>query len=621
MTRLLSPVGMLLIAFVTMTIAVPTGHASVFDLLLEEAQRQVRAEEVADEEMVKYVQRIFEEHPDTPRDLSEEDVMSAAEGDEDAFCASMDGSHQGCISLMKDILFVIEQENEARVLADELLAIASASELASADEPSRPLSIGPAAQAFNAVWSGTGAQTLGWPDDEALGQLVMQLKDALDTKSPLETAQAVKRYHFGLFRGEGERLAGDTGTLHTYAQDVGDILLRIARHPSLLIGPSRASGSMVGEYTPPSIGENIALWAREDDIGIHEIYPTHLARFDVSPARSTYPAYGSGLTVFSGAVAAALSYPFEYRGPAPSFAKGVDSPLCDRASGRFGYLCRPLSSASSSCAAPSDSSSSVLLTTCAESSSVREIGPTICSPEVFSERFLIERRNEDGTYEQDSSFMEWDAPSVCSPLTRVTYDSSLATNACYIGACLAESWNEHSLIGNRNPIAVFEPSSPYQACMRDDPQIGVYAEMPPAVASSVPPYEGPALVRALDREYCGQSGQAFPGFAGLCEIRVMRWLGSPQQTYATVTESAEVSRAFHGQSRAHLLEAAYVAGQRFALDQALPVYRHLADGMAHFVQETADLLIDLTESAPLTTTACPWTGTLPAEACGTPLSP
>ena len=72
--------------------------------------------------------------------------------------------------------------------------------------------------------------------------------------------------------------------------------------------------------------------------------------------------------------------------------------------------------------------------------------------------------------------------------------------------------------------------------------------------------------------------------------------------YRIVTEASQVAL-----DQDAFLSLAGAIGQRAALDQTVLMEQKLFASVAQFIQQMADLFLEL-KRAPVTTVACPWTG-------------
>lgn len=497
--------------------------------------------------------------------------------------AVLEGS---CISLQRDILSLLQAEQEAEQLGVDLLTIANGAELSIADQPHRPVDMASIALLLRRVWSGLGPSVTPWDEDVA-GQEFKKLQDDLKSAN---LDKAVLRFQHGYFRDKAENDPRFSDVEQTIADDLKAIADKLG---------IKGEPAAIGIFTIPKFKDvpNVALWARKDDLGLMYIYPTHLFKLELKVA-GTYPSLKRN--------SEKLAYPFDYTGGATP-AAGMKSPLCARSVGREGYLCRPQTNLDTNCD-NSGAADSINLVKCDEKKTTTTDGPLIC--EGFDKIFM-----DDGTPlldpaspgELNPALKEADLKKVCDPETAVIYQNDVTSHACYVAFCLAQSMNGHSLVPNRNPVVFNEATSPYLACIRPDPQLGLYTEIANDSPYPLPEYLGHFLVRDFDRQYCSTNGNTLQPLSPLCFFRDNEGSRLPDiaQVYsmiATASNQAEV------QARLDAYNAiAASSGERAALDQTVELNRKIFARLAHTIKHVAELILQL-KKAPLTQTACPWTG-------------
>jgi hypothetical protein len=529
----------------------------------------------------------------------------------------------GCLGLREVVLSLVRAEQAALRLGDDLLAMSNTSELSMADEPHRPVSVGTMSFLLRRVWSGTGVGLIPWNDDN--NDEFEDLDVALGSLDPEQLDAALLRFHYGYFRDVRE----DDPRFRGIGTDAPNCIRRNTDplHPEvtpevrtalcMLAAKLKITGDAlaIGEFSTPKLqAANIALWARKDDLGLQWIYPSHFSRLELHRA-DAYPAIAEEDD--GGSV---LAYPFSYGGTITSFPGSVRSPLCSRTVGRYGYLCRrpvgdtvdcPLNPQQRSDEETPQNEAVISLVECSEKRSLSIIGPSVCdgirSLYVDDGRSLTDPQNP-GRLNPDLT--KADTVDVCSPGTRVTYQDDVASHACYIGLCLAQSMRGHSLVTGRSPVLSNEATSPFLSCVRHDPQLGLYTEAATNSPYPLPTYEGHRLVEEFDREYCLKNGQAARSTLGDCVFDAETVARSPSYDQLALATTAVQGGAAVSTSQKNFLDIAPAIGQRAALEQALPLERKLFAAMADFVRQMADLLTEL-RRAPLTTVACPWTGPFP----------
>jgi hypothetical protein len=496
---------------------------------------------------------------------------------------------ESCLGLQRDILSLLKAEQEAEQLGTDLLTIANGSELAIANEPHRPFEMGRAALLVERTWIGTGSAIIPWDgtadnEVEALEQRI----GALTTSTEYDTAML--RYHHGYFRDKREQ----DPTFMGVTNGIGEALKAIADKLKITGDPLA-----VGEFATPkliSLG-NIALWARGDDLGLLYITPVHFPRLKIERA-TDYPTMVPG--------GEKLAYPFSYRGTTIPTDPNIRSPLCSRTVGRYGYLCRTKPEVDPDCA--EDVDDGITLVKCSEETTNTESGPKECTDlENLYEDTGEPLADPAGTGQRNPALVPADLSTICTPDTKILYQDDIVSHTCYIGHCLIQSMMEHTLVPNRNTVLVNENTSPYLSCMRADPALGKYMEVPHETPYIFPAYIGHYLAMDFEREYCVKNGTIPHPLAGFCAYRDNRKSNSPdyQQLFDTVLTRKDALDVETDQETFVSLGAAI--GERAALDQALVVERKVFGSFAAFVQQVADLFMEL-KKAPITTTPCPWTG-------------
>ncbi len=611
MRFLLKPSRALLLSAILL--AATASHASaswgeVYFNFYNAAKEEAQFQSDLSPELMEYVLSTMNNNQNNPMTLSASDVQAALRGEFFTLCQNQSETYtlSQCTQINEDIRYLVQSEKEIQALADDLLTIANSSELVAGDEAHRPNSFGVQTAAFSVIWTGTGASTLQWPEDDAVQDAWDNLEQALQSEGS-NIEKVVARFHFGLFRILREEQAGWT-ELEPYGDQVRSALEELAN--VLDITQDNVGKEDLGEYATPTVStvKNIAVWAREDDIGLNFIYPEHQPRFSVEIPRA-YPIYYSGGTLTGGTI---LSYPYRYNAEElpelseENVRKNLASPLCSRISGAHGYLCRSVEDASKNCPTVPDNDFAIHLITCGERETIINPGITVCSGANLMSQFDV-RLNGQVVKPAPGQNLE-----VCTPGTFTTFDSSFVTNSCFVGFCLKQSFNEHSLVGGRNPIAVMESTSPYLSCMRPDPQLGMLGELPPVAATVLPQYIGHFAVQAFDHEQCERTGSP-PGVSGVCKYRSNRTFAMPFLSFLA-SPLNEGQQALTDQAQAFLKDAATAIGQQYAVNQAVPVYEKLIKSLAQGVNAISDVILEL-QDAPLSTVACPWSGTLCNTQC------
>jgi hypothetical protein len=258
------------------------------------------------------------------------------------------------------------------------------------------------------------------------------------------------------------------------------------------------------------------------------------------------------------------------------------------------------------CEAPGDSGISLVM--CSEEATQTEVGPKACTDieKLFDDNGtpLVDPANPGKI---NPALQPADLDTICDPDKEILYQDDITSHSCYISQCLIQSMNTHTLVPNRNTVVVNEATSPYLACIRTDPQLGKYTEVPHFVPYSFPPYIGHLLTNDYEREYCVTNGNAPHPIAGFCAYRENRKSAMTDTSSIfwgvnTADDADQVSANQEGIGS----DAAGI-GERAALDQSIGVQTHVFGAIAAFIRQVVDLLLEL-KTAPLTKTPCPWTG-------------
>ncbi len=588
----------------------PAGaEASMFDLFMEDAKNRGPLGYPSDQ-ITDFVIDEMQRWGDDGIQLTRDDIRLAYDDKKNILCQNkvtftgrpitfaMGAEDGGCIGMRDEVMRLVTLEIQADKLGDDLLMATNGSELAISDEPHRPVRMGTLSLVLKRVWSGTGAGLIPWDDDADAD--FDALDSALSSLDSQDLDRAILRFHHGYFRDSREA----DPRFSSVATDIQSSLQAIAATLGIT-GDPKATGEF---NTPPflQVG-NVALWARKDDLGLMWVYPSHSTRLGIKRA-ADYPLLASG------PIAKVLAYPFSYQGSSSSASSGVASPLCSRTVGRQGYLCRKASVAAAQCTSSSSSSSSssngtISLVECSPIDTKMTVaGPDIC-------RGLANLYLDDGTSltasgnpgQLNPDLKPADTAKLCSPETKILYPDGISTHACYVGHCLSQSMSGHTLIPNRNATLINEQTSPYLSCIRSDPRLGLYAETAHKTPFSIPPYIGHFLTQDFEREYCIKNGDAARGTLGDCSFRTDTIAQSPSYQGLSAVDTIVRNAGEVAKSQSDFLSIALPLGQRAALDQAIPVNQKLFASMGQFIRQMADLLNDL-KRAPLTLTACPWTG-------------
>lgn len=584
----------------------PVVHATMFDTFYEESQN-ASADTKPSERIAQFVVKEMESWNTRGIQLTVDDIdvalaaAYAAEGG-DGLCdnkvdmagnpytfefgpASTPGT---CLALRASILSVLNAEREAEELGSDLMTIASSSELAVADEPHRPLDMALYTLLLRRVWSGTGASIIPWDGsaDSQFDTLDGHLK-ALDEE---DLEKAVLRFHHGYFRDQREADPRMSGVMDQIGDDLSDLASALG-----ITGDPQAVGIFA---TPKLQAKNVALWIRRDDVGLLWIYPTGAFRLNLRPA-DEYPEFVNN--------GESLAYPFAYEGGAPPSGPGIESPLCSRMIGRQGYLCRPLPPTAENCE-NTDDGSNITLVKCSEEVTETQSGPEICKgfEKLFSDTGLpLQDPANPGRL--NPALTKADYAKICSPENKVIYQDDITSNACYVGLCLLQSMSGHTLVPNRNPVLLNEATSPYLACIRPDPQLGLYTEIAEDSPYPLPEYLGVFLVNDFERQYCSKDGDAPQALLGLCAYNDNANAALPIANPLVNEQVTAASSQFLAARGEDFNAIAASVGQRVALNQTIELERKMFAKLAHFIQHIADLFGEL-KRAPITQSACPWTG-------------
>ncbi len=598
MKRTLFLIGAL--AMVLPSVAFAQQDPGIYDMFYDEAET-ARADAKPSEPLGKYIIKEMEHWQTRGIVLTEEDLKHAInnadklcqdkvdmEGKKIEFDRAGTDNAGSCWLLQQNILGLMQYEQSVDQLSSDLVSIANGAELAVADEPHRPIDMARVAMTLRRVWMGTGAAVIPWNGDadSELGELENHLKDADDKE------KIVIRFRHGYFRDQREQdpRFQDIGT------EVKDDLKKIADKLKISGDPT-----VVGTFSVPKLKvPNIGLWIRKDDIGLMWVYPSKSVRFKYEPAKTEYPKpFENGQY---------LAYPFAYEGSAPPSGAGITSPVCSRTMGRQGYLCRALPPLSENCARTGDESA-ISLTKCSEGTSQTVSGPLVCPgfDKLFKDTGIpLADPNNPGRL--NPALQPADTAALCTPETRTLYQDDITSHACYIGHCLTQSMTEgNTLIPNRNTVVLNEATSPYLACQRIDPQVGMYTEVAKEGPYPLPEYLGQFLVRDFDKQYCASNGNAPESLPSLCRFLDNQTAALPDYIFLFQAMATSGEQGRTDLRRIAVNEIASAIGQRVAVDQSIEVQQKIFARLAHFVQQVADLVLEL-DRAPVTQTACPWTG-------------
>lgn len=577
--------------------------AGVFDAIFEDA-KQTQSLGYPSGAMMDYVINEMRSWNDDGVELTENDIKAAVNGDITTLCSNkttpagapitfdfgaaltVAGS---CDGLKSSILSLIEHEQTADQLGQDLIAIANGSELAIADEGDRPVNMARIALLLRRVWAGTSTGITPW--DPTANPALSSLTSALTSEPDLE--KTVLRYRYGYFRDQRE--VDQTFALTGNA--VGTALQSVAS----ALGITGTDQTVEGEYAVPALNaKGVGLWVRKDDLGLYWITPKNFDYPTIRPA-GTYPSIPTN--------GETLGNPFSAVGAVGNAS--LFTPLCNRTIARHGYLCRPLPPEDPLCSEPDDPAKITLIRCGDARESTHDFGPDICAG-------ITNLFKDDGTPLIDPArpghlnpaLTPVDPRGVCTPESKTLYQDDISSHACFVGHCIEQSLNGHSLVPNRNTVLVQEATSPYLAYWRDDPKLGLYTEAAGNAPYPLPSYIGHELLRDAEARFCLLNNKAPYPLSALCAYRENQQnqhLATNQmyQENATVRDMVRV-----GTSQDRFLELFTAIGYRASLDQSMEVTRKVFFSLSGFVQQIADLLQELSR-APLTEQACPWTGPLP----------
>lgn len=542
--------------------------------------------------METFIIEAMREWNDTGIVLTSADIRAAVNGNHKGICSDdkvdtngkkIEFTQANCYELMTALVSLIRGEQEAVLLAKDLLFITNGSELSVSDEPNRPVHMPHTALLLRRVWSGTGGGIIPWNEDH--DDLVSELDTLLSEESDIDAV--IRRFRHGYFRDRRE----NDPTL----QGIGDPIRDKLRQLADALGIS-GDQQAVGEFAVPKLSNNMGFWARKDDIGLYWVYPIRFKYWNIQPG-GTYPRMVSN--------GENLAYPYSYEGSNPR--ANIRSPLCSKTTARQGYLCRTLPVDVPNCE-NTGSDDEVVLVKCSEKNERHDVGPLIC-------RDLQNLYVDDGTpltIGNDNSRLNpdltpADTRNLCTPETKTLYQDEIIGHACFVGHCLEQTMSGNTIIPNRNTTLVSEATSPYLACMRTDPQLGVYTETATDTPYSLPPYIGHELVMNFEQFFCAQNGKTAHPVLGFCRYRDEDRAKNPPKNQAQYIAGLSEESFMVDEDLDTLSEAATAIGYKASLDQSLEVHRKVFAKLTGLVQQVADLLNEL-KRAPLTKAPCPWTG-------------
>lgn len=596
-----------LLVLVGLLLPLAASAESIFDTFWDEAESSIEGYDPS-QEIIDFVIESAKTWNGHGVIITEDDIPHALSGNTSALCKDKQDTEGNkisfangsavtkgsCSALLHDIQDLIKAERVAEVLADDLLSLAVGSELATAAEPRDMMDIPTAVQGIKRLWQGSGVTVLPWNTaaDDALRNLISAIRATEEGELP----KAMIRFHHGLARDifeEDPRFAG-------IGNEIRDALFALAS----VLGTNPDDPEPKAMLTPTLDIDNIQLWVRTDDLGLLWIAPTKQHRLSLKLPED-YPVYHES--------GDRLAYPFAYEGPHSLFLD-TESPLCSRPMGARGYLCRAVPDIDTACR-PSDPNT-ISLVDCTESSDPEIVDQTISA---CLDLYPIYQDNDDELFRSDGSLNPGLTPAaagtICQPESKVQYPAGIMTNLCYSDACLRESMSGHSLFPGRNPTLAYESTSPYLACVRPDPELGLFTESMKSIPTPLPSYLGTELVTDFVGALCQVTGSVPHPLAGYCMYQqnlrsAVPTAGQLEQLTRTTTEGANVVLR---SSDMHSLAAN--VGLRQAIDQSVQTHRNALQPLATFLTEIASLFREL-ERAPLTTAACPWTG--PINTTSTP---
>jgi hypothetical protein len=530
--------------------------------------------------------------------ITKEDIVATKKGDFRTLCTEkkdINGEkidfalgapveEGSCLGLAHDLLLFLEREKNALDLGQDLLLLAGGDELAVSDEGGRPIDLPSTVDALQRIWSGTGSSLVASLD--SVNEQLDELKSAL-TSDQKNINRIVMRYHFGYFRDKREadhRFEDDGEEVGEKLQAIADGLL-----PQITGDQSKKGDVAIKLFR--DLG--VVLWIRKDDLGLHFLYPLSFEYPELLPA-GDYPVFSVDHPT--------VAYPFGYT-DAP-VTESLFTPLCHRTTAARGFLCRPLPTGEPLCQQPTDSKKLSLIECPLQPQATQK---DACSTDADLRLDTGEPLFAGDDHSKlNPALQKVDLKTLCTPDTKVVYPDTILSHACYARECLTQSMSGHTLIPGRNPTLVDQAASPFLACSREDPRLGLSSEMPTKIFLRLPRYTGYELVRSFEQAYCGINGDAPNPLLGLCapfnddSSRVQ----ADGMEYIT-----KLSREFFEgiQNRSDLEALASAIGKQASMKESSEVTRTLFLSFASILHEISSLFEELVK-APLTTTPCPWTG-------------
>lgn len=202
-----------------------------------------------------------------------------------------------------------------------------------------------------------------------------------------------------------------------------------------------------------------------------------------------------------------------------------------------------------------------------------------------------------------SDHLKHSMAKVCSPDCPAQYINSIGNNACYIGSCLEQSYEENRVIPGRVTWKVQDPSFAYDHNRGEVGAVNSNAILPP-VQTRIPPYKPLFYVKELDKAFCQTFGLPALTPPILCAFDQRRRVSQPGDSPAAYALNiAEQGASIYTEQSAIQALGAGI-GARLGAALYARYFEQASLSLKEVMTNTNNLLLDI-EAASLTEEMCP----------------
>ena len=202
--------------------------------------------------------------------------------------------------------------------------------------------------------------------------------------------------------------------------------------------------------------------------------------------------------------------------------------------------------------------------------------------------------------------------NACTPGCKANYESTIGNHMCFIGQCIEKSIEQHRLVPGRAPLTAGDSAFPWDACVPQEGRNHEVLTLPTSITTTIPPYEGYALIRSLDEEFCQLLGYPPLTPPALCGFSIEDQLATPLESIIATAENSLNQQEAYTLAVQRLERSMQNIAARMGTDLVLISVKHVGQHLGEIVSHASDLLREMGNIS-FPTQMCPRNGALSCE--------